>query len=96
MKFRFKDPKKYGGCLAADISDGGMKVSLNNFVPVDTELSLEVQLASQRIVDCVANIVWIEKMPYMDRYQVGLKFKEERFELDSKKEIHLFTHSSKE
>ncbi|OGX08873.1 MAG: hypothetical protein A2Y03_10845 [Omnitrophica WOR_2 bacterium GWF2_38_59] len=92
VKFKIKDSLESGGCLARDISDGGIKINLNEFVPLHSEVNLEVQLATQRIVDCVARIVWIEKMPFMDRYQAGLEFDNNRLEQDVKIKIHGYTH----
>ena len=92
--FRLKDPSIFGGCLSSDISEGGIKVNLNEFVPLDTEFILEVKIATQEIVDCVARVVWIEKLAFMDRYQAGLEFKNERIDLGSKKKIHMLMQAS--
>lgn len=92
VKFKVKDSAEPSGCLARDISDGGIKINLNDFVPLNSEVNIEVQLVAQRIVDCVARIVWIEKMPFMDRYQAGLEFYDDRIENDAKLRIHAYTH----
>ncbi|MBU0467647.1 MAG: PilZ domain-containing protein [Candidatus Omnitrophica bacterium] len=92
VRFKLKDSAESEGCLAHDISDGGIKINLNEFVPLNSEVNLEVQLATQRIVDCVARIVWIEKMPFMDRYQAGLEFDNDRLERNAKIKIHGYTH----
>lgn len=94
VRFKLKGSAEPSGCLAQDISDGGIKINLNDFVPLNSEINVEVQLAAQRIVDCVAKIVWIEKMPFMDRYQAGLEFDDERIEKEAKLRIHAYTHSN--
>lgn len=74
VRFQFKDPSCFGGCLSQDISAGGVRVNFNDFVPLWTELTLRIQLAGERIVECKGCVVWVAKLPFMDRYQIGLEF----------------------
>ena len=90
VHFQLKDSHEYGGCLTADISAGGVRINFNDFVPVNTEFVLQLQLASQKMIDCVGRVVWVEQMPYSDRYQVGLKFENTGSLVGSQREINDF------
>ncbi|HBR14701.1 MAG TPA: hypothetical protein DD723_04040 [Candidatus Omnitrophica bacterium] len=93
VHFQGKDPSQYGGCLSRDLSEGGIQVSLYDFVPIHSILTLQVQLAQEKVVDCLARVVWIEKHPSMLRYQVGLEFVATEDILKAKKEIYQFIKS---
>ena len=80
---RFRDPVNYhtgeasgfGGCLAFDISEGGIKVNFNDFLPINTEMILQMKLNKvSRIVEANARVVWVQQVAYSDQYQMGLQF----------------------
>ena len=80
---RFRDPVDYdtgeisafGGCLASDISEGGIKVNFNDFVPINTEMVLQMRLNKiAKVVETKARVVWVQQVAYSDRYQMGLQF----------------------
>jgi len=79
VRFEFKDPGRYGGCLSADISQGGIRINFNEFVPLGTDLYLKVQISPEKVVDCVGKVVWVEKHRFLDRYQVGVEFDSKEF-----------------
>ncbi len=87
VHFQSKDPAQFGGCLSRDLSEGGIQINLNDFIPLGTELNLQIQLAPERAVECVGRVVWVRGLPLMDRYQAGLEFLQGGFLWDSKKEI---------
>lgn len=87
VHFQFKDPSRFGGCLSRDLSEGGIQINLNDFVPLGTELILQIQLAPEKAVECVGRVVWVRGLPLMDRYQAGLEFLQSGFLWDSRKEI---------
>ncbi|MGE4357147.1 MAG: PilZ domain-containing protein [Candidatus Omnitrophota bacterium] len=63
--------------LAKDISEGGMGILLEEFVPKDTEIILEFSLKkNSNPIRSKARVVWIQKFPYIERYRAGLEFKE--------------------
>ena len=73
VAFQLKDPTQFGGCLSADISKSGIKVTFNEFIPVGTEIKLKVALKSDKMVDCIAKVMWVRQLP-SEFYQAGLKF----------------------
>ena len=44
------------------------------FIPLDTEILLQVQLPTGRTTEVQACVKWVQKYPHMDRYQAGLEF----------------------
>ena len=74
VQFQIMDTEYFGGCLACDISEHGVRINLNDFVPLDTEMQLSLRLAADQVIDCNAKVIWIHKLPYTDRYQAGLVF----------------------
>src|SRR3989338_4836688 len=75
VHYQLKDESKFGGCLASDIGEGGIQVSLNDFVPINTELVLQMKLGRlARVVDLTGRVAWLQRVPFSDRYQVGLEF----------------------
>jgi len=78
VRYEFKDPHHFGGCLSCDIGDGGIRVSINDFIPLNTELNLKIHLPYNRVVDRKGRVVWVEKFRFADRYQAGIEFETEK------------------
>jgi len=68
------------GSLSCDISEGGIRLNITHFLPLNTEILLRIKLNSARIVECRGRVMWIQRIPFSERYQVGLEFiKDEDF-----------------
>lgn len=74
VQFQLKDPVQLGGSLSFDLSEGGVRIRLNDFIPLAAELPLQIQLTIEQAVDCVGRVVWVRKVPFSDSYHVGLEF----------------------
>ena len=75
VRFQFKEESNFGGCLACDIGEGGMKVNFNDFIPLNTEMILQMKLMNiPKVVDVSGQVAWLEKVPYSDRYHIGVRF----------------------
>lgn len=90
VRFEFKDPECFGGCLSCDISEGGIRVRFNEFVPLGTNLSMGVQLDSGRVVECIGKVVWVSQIPFGDQYEIGLEFENIDSISESRSRIHHF------
>ena len=90
VRFELKDPKLFGGCLSCDLSQGGIRVQFNDFVPLNTEMTLQIQLSDESVVECPCRVAWVEKSRFGDRYQAGLEFVEGGSMQDSQRKIHRF------
>jgi len=60
---------------------------------MSSELTLQVRLADERVVDCLGCVAWVEKDRFGDHYQAGLEFAESESALDSQRKIHRFLFS---
>jgi len=74
VRYQLKDPRHFGGGLSCDISEGGVRITLSEFVPLGSEFSLQINLANGRMIEGLARVVWIQKSSIMDRYEAGLEF----------------------
>ena len=75
VSYQLKDRNDFGGCLACDIGEDGMCLNFNDFVPIDTEVIIQIKLPqNSRVVDVTGRVIWLKQVPYSDRFQVGLQF----------------------
>ena len=63
------------GSLAGDISQGGLKLSVNEFIPLETVLELQIRLPGQiQVIPARAKVVWIKELPYRDdSWEIGVQ-----------------------
>jgi len=66
----------FGGCLCYDISKGGMRLRSNDFVPLSTEMVFRVPLGPEDVVEMAGEVVWTQKYPHAESYQLGVQFLE--------------------
>ena len=90
VRFEFKNPTHYGGCLSADISEGGVRLRVNEFIALGEEISVNIQLSPKKMVEGVGKVVWVQKMPYADQYQVGLEFENLDSIFEARSRIHQY------
>lgn len=90
VQLQFKNPNKFGACLSCDLSEGGIRVNLEDFVPPETDFILHIPLGTEKVVDCLGKVAWIDKLPYSERYQAGLEFTGFDMLMDAKTQIRRF------
>ncbi|MFH1776387.1 MAG: PilZ domain-containing protein [Candidatus Omnitrophota bacterium] len=77
LKLQYQHARRVCYTLTNDISAGGVKIMSDYFLPISTILTLQLSLdQAQEIVQATGEVVWIEKLPYSERYKIGVKFKE--------------------
>jgi c-di-GMP-binding flagellar brake protein YcgR len=77
VHFKVKTTNKFGNTLSCDISGGGLRLMLEQFVAPNTDFMLEFNLVDfLQIITAVGRVVWTKKMPHSERYQLGIEFKE--------------------
>ncbi|MBU2541200.1 MAG: PilZ domain-containing protein [Candidatus Omnitrophica bacterium] len=77
VHFRIKTTNKYGDTLSCDVSGGGIRVMIQNFIAPKTDFMLEFSINDFfQIISAVGKVVWTKKVPHSDRYQLGIEFKE--------------------
>ncbi|MBF0123041.1 MAG: PilZ domain-containing protein [Candidatus Omnitrophica bacterium] len=75
VRFKPKDGAIFLSHSAQDISQGGIRVNSDGFVPLGTILTLQIKLADEGILlDMRGKVVWVKYVPHLDMYQLGLEF----------------------
>ena len=75
LEFQWKNTPIQGGCLACDLSEGGIKINFNEFVPLNSEIELTLRLKGQPdVLMLLGRVAWVKQVPFSDRYQLGLEF----------------------
>jgi len=91
---RFTHPVQYeeleinvaGGSVGFDISEGGIRIRFNEYVPVGTIMTLYIHL-KDAIIACSGRVKWMKKYPYTDNYQGGLQFESAENFLETRSRI---------
>jgi len=63
-----------GGCLGCDVSKGGLRSTINRFVPLNTSLLLNFSIDPQHSIELEGKVVWVQKVPNGENYQIGMQF----------------------
>ncbi|MBF0521572.1 MAG: PilZ domain-containing protein [Candidatus Omnitrophica bacterium] len=90
VQFVLKDPTQFGGSLGCDISEGGMRLTVNKFIPLNSEVTLTVQLGAESSIECVGRVVRIQQMPFSENFQLGLEFVKDESQAYIRKDIHQY------
>ncbi len=98
VQFEWKELGQTGGTVAYDISSSGIRLNFYDFVPLNTELALQIHLTTESIVGCLGRVVWIERLRHMERYQAGIEFLDREENIVSRRMINQFLaqHQEKE
>jgi c-di-GMP-binding flagellar brake protein YcgR len=92
--FTAPQPGAATGSLASDLSPGGLRINLAEFIAAGTELTVQFKLDDGQAVECQARVAWVEKQRFSERYYAGLTF----LPLDSaaqiRRHIHRFVDSA--
>lgn len=64
---------KVNNALTHDLSESGLSFTTNDFIPVDTQLFIAI-LPKEEPWRAGSRVVWVQKVPFGDRYNIGLKF----------------------
>lgn len=79
--------------ISRDVSNGGVRLMVNEFISVFTRLVLDIALPSApKPVRVVSKVAWIRKRPYGEQYEVGAQFMD--MSEEDKKGIFDFVESS--
>lgn len=80
VQCRLNDLESEHGSLSCDISEGGIRLNIAQFLPLNAEIPLQIKLDAERIFECRGRVMWIQRIPFSERYQAGLEFiKDEDF-----------------
>ncbi|MBI5150508.1 MAG: PilZ domain-containing protein [Candidatus Omnitrophica bacterium] len=90
VQFGSANPVRSGGCLSCDLSEGGLRINVNEFVPPGTGLTLQIPLPAQKIVEYTGRVAWVSKLPFAERYQLGLEFSKDEIFCLARNEVGQF------
>ena len=77
VRYQLKSSQEFGSVLTQDISEGGMRLNFDKFMPYNTDFILQMNLPTiPKVISAVGRVVWAHRLPHSDRYQLGLKFQE--------------------
>jgi Tfp pilus assembly protein PilZ len=77
VRYEMKSTREFGSALACDISEGGLRLNFNKFIPSNTDFLLQLNLPSAaKIINAVGKVMWAQRIPHSERYQLGISFKE--------------------
>ena len=63
------------GAVTRDVSEGGVRFTSNEFLPLASRLVVEIFLPAQpRPVKAIAKVAWIRKVPSGEQYEIGNQF----------------------
>ena len=96
VEIQLKDKLVPAGSLSGDLSGGGVRVYINDFLPLNAEAILRIKLADGRVIECGAHVVWVRKNRFNDNCQAGLEFTGDRSVVNVQRVIsgYLQAHSS--
>lgn len=84
------------GSLSCDLSEGGVRVRLSEFIPINTPVTVSIRLADERMAECLARVAWVEKARFGDYYQAGLAFYGNESTVDVQQKIRGFLSHQKQ
>ncbi|MBF0330601.1 MAG: PilZ domain-containing protein [Candidatus Omnitrophica bacterium] len=75
IKVKCSGQDVYAGHLTQDISQGGVRVITSDFVPVNSVVTVQVQLKDrEKIMELHARVAWVRATAFGETYQLGLEF----------------------
>jgi len=84
-RFSFREPVGYQttgeglsfGALTDDISQGGVKIRVQEFIPLRTVLHMKIHMNDPaRLVPVKGQVVWVREVPHSEVYDIGIRFLE--------------------
>ena len=97
VQYIMEETQEYGGSVAHDLSDGGLRLQLNDFVPINTRIVIDIPISDAngtKVITLNGRVAWVRRVRYSDQYQVGLEFNPFETETISK-EVSKYINSSR-
>ncbi|MBL7084885.1 MAG: PilZ domain-containing protein [Candidatus Omnitrophica bacterium] len=67
--------QEFKGSLMKDISEGGAKMTIHEFLPLNSRLAMQIPLMpGRKSVEGVSRIAWLKKAAFGEQYDAGLEF----------------------
>ena len=74
VQYRYPEKSSLNGSMGYDLSEGGVRFRTEDFIPVQSEVVVNLQLKTEREATLAARVVWVQKIRHADVYHVGCEF----------------------
>ncbi len=75
VKVKPQGQEVFEGNLAQDLSQGGVRVFASEFVPLNSLVTVQVQLKdASKVLELQGRVAWVRFNPFSEDYQIGLEF----------------------
>ncbi len=67
--------KTSGQQTTSDISQGGIKFLVNQFIPKDSRLKVKIAFNETNVtIEALVKVIWSKELPYSGSYEIGVRF----------------------
>jgi c-di-GMP-binding flagellar brake protein YcgR len=75
VRFSATHDERTASHIAQDLSQGGLRMLSSEFIPVNSLVSIQIQLKDrEKVMDVQGRVVWVRYNPMAETYQMGLEF----------------------
>ena len=74
VQFRVPGQAEPEGCLACDLSEVGIRLNSHKFIPLQERMAITLPVNDEDAIDIQGQVVWVQRVPHSEYYQVGLAF----------------------
>ena len=75
VRFRSQDTDLFCGQAARDISQGGIRINSESFIPAGSTVMLQIQLEGEgRLINLSGRVAWARFLSSLDKFQIGIEF----------------------
>ena len=75
-RYELRPEKKYANVLTQDISESGIRMLSDGFIPRMSRVAVQINLSPHKLVELNGEIKWSRRVAYSNYYQTGLEFKD--------------------
>ena len=93
VEFQIPGSSKWVGCLSHDLSEGGIRIRIPDFIPPKTEIMMNFALDRNKVVSATGRVIWVQRVPHGESYQLGLEFLDKGSNYFGKKRIRHYIES---
>ena len=96
VQYHLGETREYGGSVACDISETGLRLQLDQFIPINARMTLDIPIGypqGAKVVTIHGRVAWVQQIRYSERYQVGLELNQSDLEFKLKEEFSQYLTS---
>ena len=93
VQFRTRGHSEPEGCVGCDLSEVGIRLYSHNFIPIKEEMALTLQVDAEKQIDLQGRVVWVQRVPHSEYYQLGLEFASQQPDNQSQKKLQEYIQS---